>query len=127
MGYGHYDGFLSPSRKGHWMAKNVVLVDDLDGGAADESVTFGIDGTEYEIDLSNANAKKLRKVLAPYVEAGRKTSTDRQHRGASVRKQALVGAPAAEVRAWAKTAGLEVPDFGRIPAEVRVKFLEAHA
>lgn len=109
------------------MAKNVVLVDDLDGGAADESVTFGIDGTEYEIDLSNANAKKLRKVLAPYVEAGRKTSTDRQHRGASVRKQVLVGAPAAEVRAWAKTAGLEVPDFGRIPAEVRVKFLEAHA
>ena len=52
----------------------VTLTDDLDGGDADETVTFGLDGKSYEIDLSEANAEKLRKALAPFVEKGTATT-----------------------------------------------------
>ena len=34
----------------------VHLEDDLDGGPADDTVTFALDGKDYEIDLSTANA-----------------------------------------------------------------------
>ena len=69
------------------MAQRVVvtLSDDIDGGEAAETVAFGLDGKSYEIDLNPANAKKLRKALAPYVEAGRKRAKSgkayQQHRG----------------------------------------------
>ena len=41
----------------------VVLEDDLDGGPADETVTFALDGVSYEIDLSSSNAGRLRESL----------------------------------------------------------------
>ena len=46
---------------------HVQLIDDLDGSTADETVSFGLDGTAYEIDLSSSNATLLRKSLADYV------------------------------------------------------------
>src|SRR5919199_5694831 len=54
------------------VAKQIIhkLVDDLDGGDADETVKFALDGIQYEIDLSEKNATKLREILAPYVAAG---------------------------------------------------------
>ena len=51
----------------------VLLVDDLDGGEADETVTFALDGKTYEIDLTTANADKLRGLLDPYTKGGRRT------------------------------------------------------
>jgi Lsr2 len=51
----------------------VILIDDLDGGAADETVTFALDGAGHEIDLSASNAAAHRSLLAPYISAGRKT------------------------------------------------------
>ena len=51
----------------------VLLVDDLDGGEADETVTFALDGKTYEIDLTTSNADKLRGLLDPYVKGGRRT------------------------------------------------------
>lgn len=51
----------------------VLLVDDLDGGEADETVTFALDGKTYEIDLTTANADKLRGLLDPYLKGGRRT------------------------------------------------------
>ena len=51
----------------------VLLVDDLDGGEADETVTFALDGVTYEIDLTTANADKLRGLLNPYTDSGRRT------------------------------------------------------
>ncbi|WP_055586310.1 MULTISPECIES: Lsr2 family protein [Peterkaempfera] len=104
------------------MAQRVVvtLSDDLDGGAAEETVHFGIDGKSYEIDLSTDNAEKLREVLAPYVTAGRRQSRS----GKSFRRTALAPDPAA-VRAWAQSHGMDLPARGRIPKHVYEKFAEA--
>ncbi|MEU6080042.1 Lsr2 family protein [Streptomyces sp. NPDC047108] len=101
------------------MAQRVVvtLSDDMDGGEAAETVTFGLDGRFYEIDLNPSNAKKLRGALAPYVEAGRKRSKS----GKTYRHTAVAPDPAA-VRAWAKSHGMEVPPRGRIPKKVYEAF-----
>ena len=103
------------------MAQRVVvtLSDDLDGGAAAETVHFGVDGKSYEIDLSTENAEKLREVLAPYVAVGRRQSRS----GKSFRRTALAPAPAA-VRAWAQSHGMDLPARGRIPKHVYEKFAE---
>jgi hypothetical protein len=56
----------------------VLLLDDLTGGDADETITFGLDGKTFEIDLNTKNAEKLRKFLKPYVEAGRQPRPEGQ-------------------------------------------------
>ncbi|UDY23855.1 histone-like nucleoid-structuring protein Lsr2 [Nocardioides sp. Kera G14] len=98
----------------------IILEDDLDGGAADETVTFGLDGTTYEIDLTSANAEKLRDALAPYVGHGRKVG---RAGGRPARKASSNGGTSpAEIRAWAKSNGYDVPERGRIPANVKEAF-----
>ncbi len=64
------------------MAKTVIvkLTDDLDGGDADETVQFALDGTSYEVDLSAGNAARLREAFKPYVERGRLTNRARAPR-----------------------------------------------
>jgi hypothetical protein len=104
----------------------VVLEDDLDGGKADETVTFGLDGTTYEIDLSKKNAAKLRDALSGYVGAARRVSGRRggsgrgRGRGRSVELLGFVVR-----RAWAKENGYDVSERGRISAEVRAAYNEA--
>jgi len=98
----------------------VTLSDDLDGGEAEETVTFGLDGKSYEIDLTASNASKLRDALAPYVEAGRK----RARSGKTYRRTSVAPDPAA-VRAWARSHGMEVPPRGRIPKKVYEAFNES--
>ncbi|GAA0476664.1 Lsr2 family protein [Streptomyces stramineus] len=101
------------------MAQRVVvtLSDDIDGGEAAETVTFGLDGKSYEIDLNTANAKKLRVALAPYLEAGRKQSRS----GRAYRRTSVAADPSA-VRAWARSHGMDVPPRGRIPKRVYEAF-----
>lgn len=101
----------------------VILEDDLNGGSADETVRFGLDGKWYEIDLSNGNAEKLRRSLQPYVERARKAAGGRQQRRA---RQVTGRRQSAEIRAWAKAQGIEVSERGRIPAEVVAKYEAAH-
>lgn len=104
---------------------HVVLEDDLDGSEAIETVSFALDGKTYEIDLNEKNAAKLRKALAPFIDAGRKFG---RASGAG-RKPAPAssnGTSPAEIRAWAKSNGYDVPDRGRIPAGVRQAFESAH-
>ncbi|HZO65109.1 MAG TPA: Lsr2 family protein [Kribbellaceae bacterium] len=101
----------------------VVLEDDLDGGKADETVTFGLDGTAYEIDLSKKNAAKLRDALAQYVGAGRRVSGRRS--GGRGRGRSRSGSDSADIRAWAKDNGYEVSERGRISAEIRAAYNEA--
>ncbi len=103
---------------------NIVLVDDIDGSDASETVAFGLDGTSYEIDLNDKNAAALRDALSAYVGHARKVSTRaRRTRAAAA---ASSGPSARELRDWARSNGFEVSDRGRVPAEVREAFDAAH-
>jgi hypothetical protein len=96
------------------------LLDDLDGGDADESVTFGLDGVDHEIDLSDTHAKQLREAFAPYVAAGTKIGrtawNDPRHRPTTDREQNRA------IREWALKAGKNIADRGRIPQEIVDEF-----
>ena len=111
------------------MAQKVqtLFVDDLDGSEAEGTVRFGLDGTEYEIDLNTKHAQQLRDALARYVAAARRTGASASARQpARNRRKATASAPnSTAVREWAKTQGIEVKDRGRIPAELVVKFQAA--
>ena len=108
----------------------VLLVDDLDGGTADETVTFGLDGVTYEIDLTADNAAKLRDAFASWVAHGRKVSGRSSSRSAgrpaSTTTRAARSGQAQEIREWAKANGYEVSERGRIPAEVKKAYEDAH-
>lgn len=105
----------------------VLLTDDLTGGDADETMTFGLDGKTYEIDLKDKNAEKLRKLLAPYVEAGRKVG-GKPGAGLRGRGSAAKGKneDTAEIREWAKKNGYEVNDRGRVPGTIRDAYAKAN-
>jgi hypothetical protein len=96
-----------------------ALEDDLDGGPAEETVRFGLGGSEYEIDLNKKNAKAFRKQLAPYIEHARKTGRGQRRRPvrtASSRERS------GGIRAWAKDNGIPVSDRGRIPSSVAEQY-----
>jgi hypothetical protein len=103
---------------------NIVLVDDIDGSEATETVSFGLDGTSYEIDLNDKNAAALRDALAGYVGHGRTVgAASRRGRKAA----ASAGGPSAkEIREWARANGHDVPERGRVSAEVRQAYDAAH-
>ena len=104
--------------KGNPVAQKVqvLLVDDLDGGEADETVTFALDGKTYEIDLTTSNADKLRGLLEPYTKGGRRTGG----RVSGGNKDT------AEIRKWARENGHNVNDRGRVPAEIREAYEKAN-
>jgi uncharacterized membrane protein len=105
-----------------------LFIDDLDGSAAEGTVRFGLDGTEYEIDLNEEHAKELREALARYVGAARRASgAARRPARTGRRGAAAAGLNTTEVREWAKAQGMEVKDRGRVPAELVVKFKAATA
>ena len=93
----------------------IVLEDDLDGSVATETVSFGLDGVSYEIDLNSDNAGQFRDALAVYVGNGRKVGGRRGRRSAANAS----GPSAKQIREWARDNNYEVPDRGRIPADVR--------
>ncbi|HLT61498.1 MAG TPA: Lsr2 family protein [Microlunatus sp.] len=106
----------------------VILEDDFDGGKADETVTFGLDGVDYEIDLSAKNAKALRSALDPYVSVARRTGGRRRRAMTTRAVAAKSGArgSTSEIRAWAVEQGYEVSSRGRVPAEIREAYEKAH-
>lgn len=120
------------------MAQKVVvsLVDDLDSSEADETVEFGIDGTTYEIDLSDENASALRSRLADYVAHARRQSGRRRSGStapaAAPAKRAPSGRAAVDreqnqaIREWARKQGMTVSERGRIPSEVSEAYHKAH-
>jgi hypothetical protein len=105
------------------------LVDDLDGGQADETVIFALDGVEFEIDLSAENAERLRDTIAEYVGHARRTG-GRKQRGASPVKTVPStgnGKPDTQaVREWARSQGETVAERGRVPQALVIRFQEAH-
>jgi nucleoid-associated protein Lsr2 len=102
-----------------------LFVDDIDGSSADGTVRFGLDGTDYEIDLNGDHAQALRDALAPYITAGRRASGGARRPPRSGRKASANGLNTTEVREWAKAQGIEVKDRGRVPAELVIKFKAA--
>jgi hypothetical protein len=97
----------------------VSLVDDLSGSQADETVSFGLDGKSYEIDLSSKNAEKLRGALADYVAAARKAGGTRRAAAASPAHRPAVDREQNQaIREWARRKGMKVNERGRIPSEV---------
>ncbi len=104
----------------------VVLVDDVDGGSADETVAFALDGVTYEIDLTKKNAARLRDAFAPWVGSARKVSGPRGRRTSGRGRAARGGSDASVIRAWAKDSGIAVSERGRVSAEVRAQYEAAH-
>ena len=100
---------------------NVLLVDDIDGSDADETVQFGLDGTRYEIDLNSGHAGKLREELERYVKAARKV-TGSAGRPARVRRGSENDARNKVIRDWAREKGLDVNDRGRIPGGIVAQY-----
>lgn len=105
----------------------VILVDDLDGGAAEETVSFALDGVSYEIDLSTANAAKLRDTFAQYTGTARKIGG----RASAGRGRARSGGGGrdnrtAQIREWARSNGHKVNERGRIAADVVAAYEKAH-
>ncbi|MET0147146.1 MAG: Lsr2 family protein [Ilumatobacteraceae bacterium] len=115
------------------MAREVIerLIDDLDGGDAAETVTFGLDGVTYEIDVNKKNAAALRKSLARYVKAARRSSS------APARSARRKAAPSpngskpkrdydiVQLREWAGANNVAVPSRGRIPQAVVRQYKQA--
>ena len=105
---------------------HVVLEDDLDGTSADETVTFGLDGATYEIDLSKKNAAKLRDALASYVGVARRAQTRQTRRQGRSGRSGAGGTQASEIRGWARANGFQVSERGRVSSEVRSAYAAAH-
>jgi hypothetical protein len=93
-----------------------LLIDDIDGGEAAGTIRFGLDGTEYEIDLSAAHSEGLRKALAQYLAHARRAGGKAKSAARSRRGGAAV--ETAKVREWARGQGIEVKDRGRVLAGV---------
>lgn len=110
------------------MAQKVLvrLEDDIDGTEATETVAFGLDGTEYEIDLNKEHASSLREAYAPYVASARrvKAAAAAPARGGHRRRNGINadGISTEEVRAWAKQQGYKVQDRGRIPSAIIAEY-----
>jgi hypothetical protein len=105
---------------------NVKLLDDIDGTKAVETVSFGVDGVGYEIDLNAKNAKALRKVLADFVGAARHVKASvPSSAGRGTTRAKSAGPDAASIRAWANEAGVPVSVRGRVSADVKAQYLAA--
>ena len=104
------------------MATKVLttLQDDIDGSAAVETIRFALDGVEWEIDLSERNANRLRNSLSEFIAHGRKVG------GKRVRKTASSSEIDAKlIRQWAEANGIEINSRGRIPAEIVERYQSA--
>ena len=90
----------------------IILEDDLDGGPADETIRFGLDGAHYEIDLSSANAARLRDAIRTRAPRGTAAPVKRNPETAAIRE-------------WAKANGHKVSDRGRIHQDIQDAYYEA--
>ena len=101
-----------------------LFIDDIDGGEADGTVRFGLDGTDYEIDLNAKHTQDLHNALANYVAHARKVGgTTRRGAARGNRRASTVDTVA--VRAWAREQGLGIKDRGRVPADVVARYQES--
>jgi hypothetical protein len=98
---------------------SVALEDDLEGGPADETVRFGLGGSEYEIDLNKKNARAFRRQLAPFLIHARRAGRGQRRRSARTSSSRQ---RSGDIRAWARDQGIAVSERGRIPASVAEQY-----
>lgn len=98
----------------------VMLQDDLVGGTATQTIRFGFQGVEYEIDLNDENASEMSHWLENYISHGRRVGGSR--RVAKSNGYASKVDPKL-VRQWATTQGIEVSSRGRIPSELQERYI----
>lgn len=107
----------------------VLLVDDIDGGTAEETVTFALDGVSYEIDLTTEHAKELRDAFGTWVGSARRQplrSVGRAARGVGTARRSSSSSDATAIREWARSNGRNVSERGRISAEIKAAYEAAH-
>ena len=114
------------------MAQRIVLSDDLDGSEATQTISYTIDGQEYEIDLSEDNVQRFHAALEPFVSASRQVSRQaaptRRGRGDGRRRSGGSGRDdIGQIRAWAESQGTDVSARGRIKKEIIDAYDEAHS
>lgn len=109
------------------MARKVTteFIDDIDGGAAERTFTFAVDGTNYEIDLSANNIAEFKQAIGGFIESARKASAGRRarrsaNRGSVSREQSQA------IRDWARQNGYDIAPRGRIKTEVVDAFNATH-
>ncbi|KNC19034.1 nucleoid-associated protein Lsr2 [Arthrobacter sp. RIT-PI-e] len=109
---------------------HVHLIDDLTGGDADETVRFGLDGTNYEIDLTTDNANQLRSTLSEYVDKARKANSGgRKSQGGQKNTSTGSGRSKEEtqaIRQWAQDNGYNPSTRGRITQSIIDAYNQAH-
>lgn len=102
-----------------------VLIDDIDKSEADETVSFGLDGVKYEIDLNSTHAAELRHALSRWVDAGRRVVGGRRHRSTGAPVNMEMREFNRKVRAWAQQSGRHVSDRGRVSAALIAAYRDA--
>lgn len=100
-----------------------LFIDDIDGGEADGTVRFGLDGTEYEIDLNTKHSEELHAALANYVAHARKATGLGKRTGRGRRAAQTVDT--GKVREWARENGYDIKERGRVPADILAKYQTA--
>jgi hypothetical protein len=105
-----------------------LFIDDIDGGAAEGTVRFALDGTDYEIDLNAKHSEELRSAIAKYVTHARKVGGGARRAGRTAGRTSR-GASSAlnttEIRTWAREQGYDIKDRGRVPADLVAKYQAA--
>ena len=105
-----------------------LFIDDIDGGAAEGTVRFALDGTEYEIDLNAKHSEELRSAIGKYVTHARKVGGGARRAGRAAGRTSR-GAGSAlnttEIRTWAREQGYDIKDRGRVPADLVAKYQAA--
>ena len=114
------------------MAQRIVLIDDLDESEASETITYTVNGKDYEIDLSEENAEKFRTTLEPFIEKSRPAERRPAPHATAGRKTRQRGGGASGrndlplIRAWAESRGLGVSSRGRIKKEIIDQYDQVH-
>jgi Lsr2 len=129
-----YSRVIRTDTAGGTMARHFVLVDDLDGSEGAETITYTVNGQEYEIDLSEDSAEKFHDALEPYIqnsrEVRRQAETARRGRGDGRRRNSGGGSSRddiPQIRAWAESQGMDVSARGRVKKEIIDAYDEAHS
>ena len=105
-----------------------LFIDDIDGGTAEGTVRFALDGTEYEIDLNAKHSEELRSALGKYVTHARKIGGAARRGGRAAGRASRGAGPSlntTEIRNWARENGYDIKDRGRVPADLVAKYQAA--